>query len=136
LAAEYSVQGLSARMHPMQIIRDTLSVDNIIRSSEVSALPSGARVRIAGYVVCRQAPRTAKGHVFLTVEDETGLVNVILKPDTYRKYRYTVRTEPLVLIEGVFQKRDGISNIIAETVSALKRDVGSDDAAPAARNFR
>ena len=86
-------------------------------------------------MVCRQAPRTAQGHVFLTLEDETGLLNIILRPDTYRKYRYTVRTEPLVVIEGVFQKRDGISNILAEAVSPLNREGEGHDPVQIARNF-
>ena len=84
LAAEYSVQGLSAETHPMRLIRDGLPKGGIIKNSAVLSVTSGSRVSIAGYVVCRQAPRTAKGHVFLTMEDETGLVNVILRPDVYK----------------------------------------------------
>ena len=135
VAAEYSVQGLSARTHPMQIIRDALSEEGILNSSEVLALSPGSPVRVAGYVVCRQAPRTAKGHVFLTLEDETGLVNVIFKPEIYQKYRYTARREPLVLIEGVFQHRDGISNIVAESITSLKRKESDHDPVPLVRNF-
>ena len=135
VAAEYSVQGLSARTHPMQIIREALSEEGILKSSEVLALSPGSPVRVAGYVVCRQAPRTAKGHVFLTLEDETGLVNVIFKPEIYQKYRYTARREPLVLIEGVFQHRDGISNIVAESITSLKRKESDHDPVPLVRNF-
>ena len=135
LAAEYSVQGLSAGVHPMEMIREGMVSDGILKGEEVLALPSGTKVRVAGYVVCRQAPRTAKGHVFLTLEDETGLVNVILRPDVYQKYRNTVRTEPLILVEGMFQKRDGICNILAESVSPLKRGRGEREPVPAARNF-
>ena len=135
LAAEYSVQGLSARLHPMEIIRESLSASNVLKNVEVERLASGTKVSVAGYVVCRQAPRTAKGHVFLTLEDETGLVNIILRPDTYQKYRYTVRTEPLVIIDGVFQKRDGISNILAQSISSLRKGEAGQDPVPTARNF-
>jgi len=69
------------------------------------------------------------------MEDETGLVNVILKPDVYQKFRYPVRMEPLIVVDGVFQKRDGISNIVAEQITPLKRNGGSSDPTPRARNF-
>ncbi|MBI4286330.1 MAG: error-prone DNA polymerase [Chloroflexi bacterium] len=135
LAAEYSVQGLSARLHPMQLIRSTISGDGILTGARVMALSSGTRVKTAGYVVCRQAPATAKGHVFLTIEDETGLLNIVLRPDVYQKYRYIVRTEPLLVIEGVLQKKEGISNIIAKQVIPLQEHATAASAAPRARNF-
>jgi len=135
LAAEYSVQGLSAGVHPMKLMRDSLPGDGVLKNSAVLAVSSGTKVSVAGYVVCRQAPRTAKGHVFLTMEDETGLVNVILKPEVYQRFRYPVRTEPLILVEGIFQKRNGISNIVAQHISPLERNGGSHDPVPKARNF-
>jgi error-prone DNA polymerase len=93
-----------------------------MRSSEIASLFPGTKVRTAGYVVCRQAPGTAKGHVFLTIEDEEGLLNVVLKPHIYQKYRYIVRTEPLIAVEGVLQKREGIVNIVAERITPLRRE--------------
>ena len=100
----------------------------------------GTRIRTAGYVVCRQAPMTAKGHVFLTLEDEEGLTNIVLKPHIYQKYRYLVRTEPLMVVEGVLQKRDGIVNIVAERLATLKQERERQQAlypapTPQARNF-
>jgi error-prone DNA polymerase len=137
VAAEYSVQGLSARMHPMQLIRDSISPEGVLISSEVMKLSSGSRVRCGGYVICRQAPRTAKGHVFLTIEDEDGLLNVILKPEVYHQHRYLVRTESLLLIDGTLQRRDGISNILAEQLASLRQrqDTREDLPTSAARNF-
>ena len=82
----------------------------------------GTKVRTAGYVVCRQAPRTAKGHVFLTIEDEEGLLNVVLRPHIYEKYRYIVRVEPLLVVEGILQKREGITNIVAEHLASLRQE--------------
>jgi len=139
MAGEYEVQGLAAGRHPMEVMRPGISGDGVLRSSGVMALPSNTRVRTAGYVVCRQAPGTAKGHVFLTLEDEEGLLNVVLRPEVYEKYRYIARTEPLVLVEGTLEKKDGIINIIAEclcplTVESNQQGV-AEPPAPRARNF-
>jgi error-prone DNA polymerase len=122
LSAEYHVQGLSARLHPMQVMRKEISRDGVMKSSEILTLFPDTKIRTAGYVVCRQAPATAKGHVFLTIEDEEGLLNVVLKPHIYQKYRYLVRTEPLLVIEGVLQKREGIANIIAQRVASVRQE--------------
>jgi error-prone DNA polymerase len=140
IAAEYSIQGFSARIHPMQIIRGGISTDGVSTSTEVLGLADGDSIRTAGYVVCRQAPRTAKGHVFLTLEDEEGLLNIILKPNVYQQYRYAVRTQPLLIIDGIVQKREGITNIIAKHIAPLRPNHERDDvaysyAAPKARNF-
>lgn len=141
LSAEYKVQGLSARLHPMQVIRKDISRDGIMRSSEIKSLFAGTRIRTAGYVVCRQAPVTAKGHVFLTLEDEDGLLNIVLKPHIYEKYRYLVRTEPLIVVEGVLQKREGTVNIVAERLSTLRAEGERQQAlyptpTPQAKSFR
>ncbi|MFC1893505.1 DNA polymerase III subunit alpha [Chloroflexota bacterium] len=135
VAAEYDIQGLSARIHPMQLLRSSLLAHGLLSSAEALSRPNASRVRIAGYVVCRQAPATAKGHVFLTIEDEAGLLNIVVRPDVYQKYRYIVRTEPLLLIEGEFQRRDGINNILATHIAPLKHEKDKTEVAPAARNF-
>lgn len=137
LAAEYDIQGLSARRHPMELVRSSIPGD-VLKSAEALAVPSGSHVKVAGYVICRQAPGTAKGHVFLTVEDEEGLLNIILRPNVYQEYRYIVRTESLLLIKGIMQKREGISNLLAESVAPIKLeadDSAYSTAAPKARDF-
>jgi error-prone DNA polymerase len=139
MAADYRIQGLSHQRHPMELLREHISRDGILRSSEIKKLFSGTRVRLAGYVVCRQAPGTAKGHVFLTIEDEEGLVNVTLKPHVYQKYRYEARREPLIVVEGMLQKQDGVVNILAERLSPLrdekKRQRALYPPGPKTRNF-
>ncbi|MDO8691149.1 MAG: error-prone DNA polymerase, partial [Dehalococcoidia bacterium] len=135
VAAEYGVQGLSARIHLMQLLREGLAGEGISGSDEVLHSPDGGRVRTAGYVICRQMPATAKGHVFLTIEDEYGLMNIVLKPPVYQTYRYTVRTEPLLVIEGILQRREGIVNIVAEHLAPLKPHHESAVPVPGARNF-
>ena len=140
VALDYRVQGLSASCHPMQVFREHISRDGILRTSEIASLFSETIVRVAGCVVCRQAPRTAKGYVFLTLEDEQGLVNVVLKPHVYEKYRYVARMEPLIVVEGLLQKKDGTVNIVAQHLIPLRQESDRQRAlsplpAPKARNF-
>jgi len=138
LAAEYRIQGLSQRRHPMELYRKSLVNKAILRSSQLKDMPSGRRVSVAGSVVCRQKPGTAGGHVFLTLEDEEGLINVVLRPKVYEKYRSTARMEPLLVVEGLLQKKDGVINIVAERLYPLKRALGQTDQeipAPRSRDF-
>jgi len=119
VAADYQIQGLSAKHHPMQVFRSDVS-KNVLKSSGIAAIPSGTKVRVAGCVVCRQMPGTAKGHVFITLEDECGLINVILRPQVYDKYRQIARLEPVIVVEGTLQKHDGIVNIVAQQLRPIQ----------------
>jgi len=116
MKADYEVQGLSTKYHPMHALRKGISVDGLLKSSEVARLPSNARVRTAGYVITRQRPPTAKGFAFLTLEDEEGMLNIIIKPDVYRRYRQIFKLEPLILVQGTIQRQNDILNIIADTL--------------------
>jgi error-prone DNA polymerase len=122
IAAEYQVQGLSARHHPMEVFRREISRDGILSSAEVANLFPDTKVRVAGCVVSRQAPMTARGCVFITLEDEYGLVNIVLRRRTYEKYRQVARMEPFIVVEGVLQKKDGILNIVAERLIPLREE--------------
>jgi error-prone DNA polymerase len=140
IAAEYQVQGLSARHHPMEIFRQGISRDGILSSAEIAGLFSDTKVRVAGCVVLRQAPMTARGCVFITLEDEHGLVNIILRPHIYQKYRQVARMEPFIVVEGTLQKTDGVINIVAERLSPLREERDRQHTmypapAPKARNF-
>jgi error-prone DNA polymerase len=140
IAAEYQIQGLSARHHPMEVFRHGISRDGILSSAEIADLFPDTRVRVAGCVVSRQAPMTAKGCVFITLEDEHGLVNVILRPRIYQKYRQVARMEPFIVVEGTLQKKDGILNIVAERLTPLREEKDRQHTmypapAPKARNF-
>jgi error-prone DNA polymerase len=119
VAADYQIQGLSAKHHPMEVFRSELS-KNVLKSSGIPAIPSGTKVKVAGCVVCRQMPGTAKGHVFITLEDEYGLINVILRPQVYDKYRQIARLEPVIIVEGTLQKHDGIVNIVAQQLHPIQ----------------
>jgi error-prone DNA polymerase len=140
VAAEYQVQGLSARHHPMEFFRPGISRDGVLKSSDIATLFSGTKVRVAGCVVCRQRPGTARGHVFITLEDENGLVNAILRPRVYEKYHEIARLEPFIVVEGTLQKKDGVVNIVAQHIRTLKDECERQQAiypapAPKARNF-
>jgi error-prone DNA polymerase len=131
MAADYAVLGLSPNRHPMAFLRPQLHED-IVPSRMLERLPDGAPLEVAGLVVCRQRPGTAKGFVFLVLEDEFGLVNVVVKPDLYERARALVRTEPFVIVRGELQRRDGTVNVLAESFRALQ---AAASLAPEAHNF-
>jgi error-prone DNA polymerase len=95
--------------HPMRLHREGMTARGVRRAAELARLPEGGRVTVAGAVICRQRPGTAKGFVFLTLEDETGLANVILQPDVYEKNARVVVTSDVLEIEGVLQISGGVS---------------------------
>jgi len=119
MKVDYRVQGLSTKHNPMQVVREDIPGDGLLKSSDLTRLVSGTRVRLAGYVIVRQRPATAKGFAFLTLEDEDGMINVVIRPDVYREHRQVFKLEPLVVVEGTVQKRDTM-NIIAETLTPLR----------------
>jgi error-prone DNA polymerase len=122
MTADYQVQGLSCRYHPMQLLRRQISNDGILSSREIESLFPNTHVRTAGYVVCRQKPATAKGNLFLTLEDENGLINIVVRPKVYEKYRQVARMEPLLVVQGILQKKGGTVNILAERLIPLRHE--------------
>jgi error-prone DNA polymerase len=122
MKADYEMQGLSAKYHPMQVLRREISRDGLLKSSEVAQLFPNTRVRIAGYVITRQRPATAKGFAFMTLEDEEGTMNVVIKPSVYERYRQVFKLEPLIVVEGIIQERDGSFNIVADTLVPLRNE--------------
>ncbi len=122
MKVDYEVQGLSTKHHPMQVLRKGISRDGLLKSSEIARLLPNTRVRLAGYVITRQRPATAKGFAFMTLEDEEGMVNVVIKPDVYQNYRQVFKLEPLIVVEGIIQRRDDILNIIAQTLIPLRHE--------------
>jgi error-prone DNA polymerase len=121
LLAEYSVLGFAASGHPLSLVRESLPA-GLVRSDKLGDVPAGTRVDVAGLVVARQRPQTAKGFIFLLLEDEKGMINVIVRPDVYERYRTAVRGEPFVRVDGKLTRdggRGGSMNVIAEEVSGL-----------------
>ncbi len=118
-AAEYGVLGLSTGDHVMALYRPWLAERSVRGSRDLEACQDGARTMVAGLVVVHQAPPTAKGHHFITLEDEEGLINVIVRPNVYGRYRRILREAPLLVIEGTVQKMDGLINVLARRAAAL-----------------
>jgi hypothetical protein len=122
MIADYATTGLTVDRHPLRLLREGLTARGIASSADLADLPHGAQVRVGGIVVARQRPGTAKGVVFLLLEDETGTVNVIVPPPVYARDRLTVRTEPLVVVEGVlerFASAGGAINLLVRRLAPL-----------------
>jgi error-prone DNA polymerase len=92
----------------------------VVRSDRLPTLEHDRSVEVAGLVVARQRPETAKGVVFVLLEDVAGMVNVIVRPDVYGKYRVAVRGEPFLWVRGKLVKDDGALNVIAEEIRGLQ----------------
>jgi len=129
LLAEYDVLGFAASGHPLSLLRGALP-PGVVQSDALPRLEHGAWVEVAGLVVARQRPETAKGFIFVLLEDEAGMVNVIVRPDVYEQYRAAVRGEPLLWVRGKLAKDDGTVNVLAEEARGLRldgmRDAGSE----------
>lgn len=116
---EQQALGLSTGEQLMSRYRAWLTQQGILGSRQLANCTHGQTVRVAGLVVVRQSPPTAKGILFITLEDEDGLINVIVKPHLYQRERRLWRTEPLLVVQGVVQKRDGVVDVLASQAVAL-----------------
>jgi error-prone DNA polymerase len=119
LVADYAGTSLTIGPHPMTFRRHELAMRGIVPAIELPRVRSGRRVRTAGMVITRQRPGTAKGFVFLTLEDETGVANIIVRPDFYDQERLTLGEAPFLIVEGIVQTQDGVTAIKAEQVFRL-----------------
>ncbi len=120
LVADYAGMGLTAGRHPMALRRDELAMRGILRASDLHTARQGRRVRVAGMVITRQRPGTAKGFVFLTLEDETGIANIIVRPDLFARDRLIIVEEPFLIVDGVLQNQDGVTSVRAEQVHGMR----------------
>ena len=121
LLADYGTTGVTLNAHALALLRPTLPAGTAT-SKDLEKIPHGARVKVGGLVIARQRPATAKGVVFLIMEDEHGTTNVIIPPPVYEQHRHAARAEPLVLCEGILEKPPeggGQINIVAERVTGL-----------------
>ncbi len=119
LMADYFGTGLTIGPHPMALRRPELAMRGVLRATDLPRGRHGRRVRVAGAVITRQRPGTAKGFVFLTLEDETGIFNIIVRPDLFAQYRQTIVGAPYLLIEGILQIQEGVTSVKAEQVISL-----------------
>jgi error-prone DNA polymerase len=119
LVADFHGTGLTVGPHPMAYRRAWLNAIGIRRASELRDLPTGKRLRIGGCVITRQRPGTAKGFVFLSLEDETGVANAIVRPDLFHENRLLLTSERFLAIEGILQNQDNVISVRAERVQPL-----------------
>jgi len=119
LVADFHGTGLTVGPHPMAYRREWLTAMGIRRASDLSGIPSGKRLRIGGCVITRQRPGTAKGFVFISLEDETGVANAIITPDLFHRNRLLLASERFLAIEGILQNQDNVISVKAERVQPL-----------------
>jgi len=126
MKADYETMNLTTGPHPMKLLRKSLP--NIWRAIDLAQARHGATVQIAGNVICRQRPGTAKGFVFISLEDETGVSNAIVDPDLFERFRLVITEEMFLLIEGEAQNSDGVVLIKAREIRALAHEklIGSE----------
>jgi error-prone DNA polymerase len=125
--ADYRMTGISLAGHPMMHVRPVLEPNGV--RSAVDLLRhgrDGERIATAGLVICRQRPGTAKGFVFLTLEDETGLINVVVTPQRFERQALLISRTPLLLVRGVLQVEQKVVNVRAQQFRALQAEVGAE----------
>jgi error-prone DNA polymerase len=118
VAADYSVMRLTTGPHPMALIRDRLP--GVWTAEDLKQVVHGQRIRVGGQVICRQRPGTAKGVVFLSLEDETGISNVIISSTLFEQDRLRITQEAFLIVEGIAQVRQGTIHLKAERFEALE----------------
>jgi error-prone DNA polymerase len=127
LIADYSTSGVTIGEHALAILRERLDVPRemgaLVTSAQLPELPSGSRVAVAGLVIARQRPGTAKGTMFLLFEDEMGTINLIVAKAVYERRRHLARAEPLLLASGVLECSQGVVNVVVHELAALERFV-------------
>jgi error-prone DNA polymerase len=121
LIADYSTSGVTVGDHAMAILRKRLTAPMLATSAQLIRLPSASAVAIAGLVIARQRPGTAKGTMFLLFEDEFGTVNLIVPRAVYEHHRYLARAEPLLLARGRVERTEGVVNLLVRELAALER---------------
>jgi len=131
LVADFHGTGMTVGPHPMAYYRDEMDARGVLRAADLASRRNGTSVRVAGAVIARQRPGTAKGFVFLSLEDETGISNAIITPDIFDQNRFTVVGGRFLLIEGRLQNVDNVISVKAERVEILPVS----DAAVASHDF-
>lgn len=118
--ADFSNSGLSIGVHPMAHFRSRVREIGVMDAATAKAQRDGMLLRVAGCVITRQRPGTAKGFVFLSLEDETGIVNIIVQPDLFNRQREACTTAPYVIVKGVLQSIGGVISVKAGDIEELR----------------
>jgi error-prone DNA polymerase len=123
--ADFRGTGVTIGRHPVAYQRDELKKLGALRAVDTRRLRNGSPVTVAGWVIVRQRPGTAKGFVFLTLEDETGVSNIIITPQIFEKNRLVVVKHPFLLIEGILQNQDNVISVKAKRIRPLSFQVAA-----------
>jgi len=119
--ADYAGVQLTLGPHPMTYLRPQLHEKGVVTAAALEAIPSGQRVRTAGSIIVRQRPGTAKGLLFITLEDETGMSQAVVSPDLLKEHRKLIVGSPGLIVEGILQKRDGTLSVKGEKFWSLRK---------------
>ncbi|MGZ4875589.1 MAG: DNA polymerase III subunit alpha, partial [Candidatus Angelobacter sp.] len=119
LVADFRGTGLTVGPHPMAYHREHMDAIGVRKASDLAGIPNGKYLRIGGCVIARQRPGTAKGFVFLSLEDETGVANAIIMPDLFQKNRLLVTSGQFLMVEGILQNQDNVISVKARRVTPL-----------------
>ncbi|HKO41684.1 MAG TPA: error-prone DNA polymerase [Pyrinomonadaceae bacterium] len=123
--ADFRGTGLTIGRHPVAYHRPQLNTLGASRAIDIQHVPDGTRIKVGGWVIVRQRPGTAKGFVFLTLEDETGVANIIITPQLFEKNRLVLVDHPFLLIEGTLQNQDNVVSVKAKRIHPLSFTVAA-----------
>ncbi len=133
--ADYNIMGLSTGHHPMVFFRKWADSNHYFTCAGLSSRKNGEMLTVAGSVICRQRPHTAKGFVFITLEDETGTSNVIIRPQVFDEFKDVILTQNFIAVSGRLQLEEGVVNLICTSVKALPRLAAADEIPIESRDF-
>jgi len=119
VASDLWSMGLSPGRHPTEFVREELGRQGVVTADDLRVLPDRSVVEVAGIVTHRQQPETAKGTVFINLEDETGLINVICSKGTWKRFRTVARGAPALRVRGVLERHQGVTNLVAGRITRL-----------------
>jgi error-prone DNA polymerase len=143
VAADYSSTGLSLHDHPIRFLRESIARRGGIECAQLRAIGAASErptAAVAGLVLCRQRPSTASGIMFMTIEDETGIANLIIRPRVYERVRSIVRHATTLLAEGTVEHRSGVTHLIVRRITDLSEELSQmamgDHIAQQSRDFR
>ncbi len=134
LMADFKGMGLSTGPHPMQLVREALARQQILSSADLRHVQDKETVRVAGIVIIRQRPATARGFLFITLEDETGFANIVVKPYYVQKCRRAIIYSRGLVVKGQVERKDGVVNVIGKEFTPLR--IAEDDVVLKSRDFR
>lgn len=134
IVADYRMLRFSTGEHPLALVRDRME-PGVLSSRELPDTPDRQTITVVGVVVARQRPHTARGYLFVLVEDEFGHINVIVKPEVYERHRAVLRMEPFLQVRGRLQKDGASLNVIASSVQELRVARGSAPELPGTQEY-